>query len=1160
MHRPSPLAHFVVAMASLAWLGSAAFGEEAKGAVKEPKLTGAEAQAAAEARDAVQTAVAKAAAAAANVEAQAAAEPAQLKALPMVFLPGFSSVPLPNPLANWDTRQGFLGVTLDADEEELADEAPAKKDAPKKIRGVGVSGVIDDSPAAKAGLKGGDRVLKLEGKAATSMVQLRTMIRALKPEQEVKLLVRRDEKEIEIKAKLGASPAQVAGGAALQLMIGGVPLNNVEDQRQAIPGVVVFNRQANMFRQFPGSSFPTQNADKDKEKDSVTLRDGNRFAGKIRGIDPVKGLILQRDGQPDLELIEEHIAALNFAERKNADSTAKAAPASLPKVVLQLRDGSMVFGDALTMENGAVRLALAAGDAHHARQNLEFRKEHVQSLTLSDGDSPQIYEGPTALTGWTTGRYGTAQWEYKDGALFAEGSGPIGRNLGRMPDPIDVSFEINFPPHMQHFGIQLFSAGVNESGVGTLSLNFSPNQIYGNHNDGSRTNQYNKPIEEVARIISGKSEKVRYRVLVDRVNGKALIFVNGKPVADWKLSKVKREDLGKCGGTFSITPHATISDTKFELRNVRILPWDGKVPDKDEAPIAAKGDQVLTSAAVSKNGTIARITDGEVFLDAGEKVAREKTLYVRFAEPGKAELNVPFTGTARLQNGSEIRAAKVTGTGETITITTSSGPQITLPFSAMRALEFLPRAGQAPVALKTLDLLTLSDGTQLAGRAILPITETKIGWQIAASKVPLQFDLGKVAGVFFRAPAGETKPAVIDGASVMRLGNGDWLPGNVVSLDSKQLVMKTDLAPQFTVPLSGLRALYLSTDAASTVIDGATGRDLWHENADPNRPNNSRRPAEDSTMAERSWKYFDGGYIVQGVPRNGQQTISQRWPEFPGSYAVNFQSATPGRASYFNAQISNSKNERTFSVQASGTRLYVYFNPPYSRARRAAVGGQKQIEIATNESGKTDVSLVFDRPGKAFRIIIGGKEVGKMTFKEGEAEEALDACGVTLTTSYYSSPNAGRSRIEHIWLAPWSAAAEKVSLTGKTAGKSPENDAAKEANAEKATPTEPVMFLANGDDFTGAIEKITPELVTVNSDAGPLEFPAKRVAWIHFPQCAEPIAEHYPRLRFRERGLLSVNDLHIGNDRVQCKTLSGMPLEFPLNLVREIVWRPLSEK
>ncbi len=1097
--------------------------------------------------------------------------------MPGIFLPGFPTVVILNPLARTDPRPGYLGFTLDT---AVADNGPVAEDAvakDKKDDGVGILSVIGDSPADKAGLKDGDRVLTFDGKKAKDFTQLREMIRASQPEQNVKLTVRRDGKDIEIKAKLAAAPdaavaGQIVGGAAMIA-------RNVPD---AVPGVVNFRNTATPR---PVVSTAKNPAD---EKDTVTLRDGNVFTGKITGITAEKGVQLQRDGQDGLELIEEEITSLTFAERKSAtDGEAPKAVAPLPKVLLQMRDNSVFFGDALTMENGALQLTLPAPQPGAEEKRIEIPREHVQFATISDGDAPRIYDGPTGLTGWNSGRFNSGQWEYKDGFLRCITNGAIGRNLGRMPDPIDMSFDINYPAQMQHFSFQLFCTDVNQSGVGALNVQFSPQQIFGSHFDGQRTNQYTTNQAQNGQVnaafnMGGKAESIRYRVLVDRVNGRALIYVGGEKRAEWKLSKVKPEDLAKTGAAFSISPHVSMSGTSFQIGRVRILPWDGKEPKKEDGEAGPKGDQLLASDGKTTGGTIDRITDSEViFANPEAKAKREKTLFIRFATPEKAKDLPPAAAMARMRNGSEISASQARSNGDAITLTTRCGPEVTVPLSALREMNYFPREGQADVTTKNLDVLTLADGTQFTGRAQLPFEDKGIRWKISASKTPLEFPSAKVAGVVFRSTEGGRKSATLKGDNALKLANGDWLQGDVVSLDGKQLTMKTDLAPEVKFPMSELRAVYLNPETVGTLADGATGPDSWTDGWNPNRGSNvmfSTGIASSGTAAKssRPWTYHDGGYTPSGT-RGGQPMLSKKWPAIEGSYAIHFEIFAPGQSRSFNAQLFNSKDERTFSISASGTRLYVYYNPNYTRVNR--VGAPKNFQIDSkdmSENGMVRVSLVMDRPAKTFRVFIGGKEAGKIAFKGDEAKEALDACGFSLSAPVSYSSSASKitqSRVSSLWLAPWTAA--PLALAAAPAGVKKEEPSAKdkpsddpeskkepEAGAEKKdTPdSAPNVFLANGDDFAGTVEKLTSDLVTVNSEAGPLELPGKRVAWIRFPAPERAAAAHFPRLRFHDRGMLSVNDLRISDDRVKCKTLDGQALDFPLNVVKEVVWRPLEGK
>ena len=1092
---------------------------------------------------------------------------------PAIFLPGFPTVPLLNPLAKKDQRPGYLGFTLDTGPAAGDDAEPkAKEEA-----GVGVLSVVGDSPAEKAGLKEGDRVLSFQGQKAKDHAQLREMIRSVQPEQNVKLTVRRDGKDIELKAKLGAAP-----DAAMAGLLAGGNQGFAQNVPEAVPGVVRFRdtivrNTFNLNSASGSSSAAKKPAD---EKDTVTLRDGNVFSGKILGITPEKGVQLQRDGQSELELIQEETTALTFADRKPAtEAEAPKAGAQLSKVLLQMRDGSVFHGDALTMEHGTLRLTLPTGQAGADGQHIEIPREHAQFATISDGDAPRIYDGPTGLTGWSSGRYNNGQWEYKDGFLRCLTNGPIGRDLGRMPDPVDVSFDVNYPPQMQHFSFQLFCTDVNQSGVGVLSVQFSPHQIFGTHFDGQRTNQYNTNPQGNAQLnaifnLGDKPESIRYRVLVDRVNGRALIYVNGEKRADWKLSKVKPDELGKCGAAFSITPHVSMSGTTFQLGRVRILPWDGKEPKKEAANAEAKGDQLLASDGKVTDGTIDRITEGEViFANPETKARREKTLFIRFATPAAAKELPPAVAIARMKNGGEVSATKAASNGDTLTLTTRCGPEVTVPLSALRELNFFPRPGQPEVTAKNLDMLTLTDGTQFTGKAILPFAEKGVSWKIAASKAPLEFASAKIAGVVFRSTEGGRKTAPLKGDNALKLANGDWLQGEVVSLDGKQLVMKTDLAPALNFPVSELRAIFLNPEVVGTLADGATGPDSWTDGWNPNRAsgmvfgNTVSSSGGAAAKSTRPWTYHDGSYTPSGT-RNGQQMLSKKWPAYEGAYAINFEVFAPGQSRSFNAQIYNSRDERTFSISSSGTRLYVYYNPGFTRANRVGAPKNFQIESkAPTESGKVRVSLVIDRPAKTFRVILDGKEAGKIAFKGDEAKDALDACGFSLSapTSYSSSARGMvQGRVANMWLAPWTAAPVPSSATAEKDKPAANAEPKKEPDAatEKKDPVEaaPNVFLANGDEFAGAIEKLTADLVTVTSEAGPLELPGKRVAWLRFPGPERPAAAHFPRLRFHDRGLLAVNDLQITEDRVKCKTLDGQPLDFPLNVVKEVVWRSLDGK
>lgn len=104
-------------------------------------------------------------------------------------------------------------------DEKKSDPDKQKKEAPEEERGflgvnpggeqdggVTVESVVDDGPAAKAGIKAGDTIVKFNDKDVKSSDDLREQIGSVKPGQTVTVTVKRDNKEMKIKVTLGKRP------------------------------------------------------------------------------------------------------------------------------------------------------------------------------------------------------------------------------------------------------------------------------------------------------------------------------------------------------------------------------------------------------------------------------------------------------------------------------------------------------------------------------------------------------------------------------------------------------------------------------------------------------------------------------------------------------------------------------------------------------------------------------------------------------------------------------------------------------------------------------------------------------------------------------------------------------------------------------------------
>jgi S1-C subfamily serine protease len=112
--------------------------------------------------------------------------------------------------------------------------------ATEKDQGVSIHEVAPNSPAAQAGLKNGDRVVKLNGQALRGVQEFIDAIAAKKPGDKVSIQVRRDGKEQTLNATLANQPPPVRlfPGQGLPGSDGGLGVNQIVP-RAAFLGVQV---------------------------------------------------------------------------------------------------------------------------------------------------------------------------------------------------------------------------------------------------------------------------------------------------------------------------------------------------------------------------------------------------------------------------------------------------------------------------------------------------------------------------------------------------------------------------------------------------------------------------------------------------------------------------------------------------------------------------------------------------------------------------------------------------------------------------------------------------------------------------------------------------------------------------------------------------------
>jgi Do/DeqQ family serine protease len=103
-------------------------------------------------------------------------------------------------------RRGFIGVDIRDLSPELAETL-----ALKVRSGALITGVLDNGPADKGGMRPGDVVMRVADRPVANSGELRTQVAALAPGSEAQFTVQRGEQSLALKLSVGERPSRQAG-------------------------------------------------------------------------------------------------------------------------------------------------------------------------------------------------------------------------------------------------------------------------------------------------------------------------------------------------------------------------------------------------------------------------------------------------------------------------------------------------------------------------------------------------------------------------------------------------------------------------------------------------------------------------------------------------------------------------------------------------------------------------------------------------------------------------------------------------------------------------------------------------------------------------------------------------------------------------------------
>ena len=130
-------------------------------------------------------------------------------------------------VADGKVTRGYLGVAIGDVDNELAKVY-------KRKEGALILDISADTPASKYGLKRGDLIYAINGKAVKDRTSLQNTIASFKPEEKIVLQVERDRKDIDLNIVLGdrtSSLAEVQTDSSVPVL-GGLKLSLIDAENQ----------------------------------------------------------------------------------------------------------------------------------------------------------------------------------------------------------------------------------------------------------------------------------------------------------------------------------------------------------------------------------------------------------------------------------------------------------------------------------------------------------------------------------------------------------------------------------------------------------------------------------------------------------------------------------------------------------------------------------------------------------------------------------------------------------------------------------------------------------------------------------------------------------------------------------------------------------------
>lgn len=395
-----------------------------------------------------------------------------------------------------------------------------------------------------------------------------------------------------------------------------------------------------------------------------------------------------------------------------------------------------------------------------------------------------------------------------------------------------------------------------------------------------------------------------------------------------------------------------------------------------------------------------------------------------------------------------------------------------------------PKDGSTPAPEKggggapSPDALRFSNKDSLHGTFLAFDKSGGIHWQSLESKDPIVFQVGNVTEVKLdshRPPANAAAST-----HLISLTNSDELPGAIISLDDKTLVLDTWYAGKLNIPRAMIKAITPLKGGAGTLFEGPTGIEGWTIGQNGNR--------------NKAWSYRDGALIATSYGTIGRDV------KLPDVASIQFDLVSRGNSQMsvciYSDDAQNIGNCYMFQINSN----YIYLQRYSRNGGSNMVGEQQPVQLrgAMMRSDKLHLDIRVNKATKSIWLYVNGTMVKQWT-------DNADFAGVG-TKMIFSSQQGMYVKVSNIKVSSWDG---KLDDPKVAADKSKEDS----------------IKMENSDRVSGKLKKIEEGKAVFSSSYADLTIPLDRIEEIVMSSEGADQAKKGPsdiRAYFTDRGSVTM--------------------------------------